>query len=72
MPICLGENFSLMVCFHCSRPISRPRLIPIPMELGLMIVLGSSYRGPRLRPMQISIGSEHILSVSVSGSANEP
>ena len=40
------------------------------MKLGLMIMLGSGYGGPRLRPMQISIASAHILlvSVSVSGS----
>ena len=41
------------------------------MELGLMI---SGYSGPRLRPIQIFIGPVHILSVSVSvsGSVNEP
>ena len=48
------------------------------MELGLTIVLGSGYTEPKLRLMQISIGSVHIWSVSVSvqlsisGSANEP
>ena len=48
----------------------RSRLIPIPMVLGFMIILGSGYT----KPMQIFIGSVHILSVSVSvsGSVNEP
>ena len=32
----------------------------------------SGYSGPRPRLMHISIGSIHILSVSVSGSINEP
>ena len=48
------------------------------MELGLMVMLGSGYTEPKLRLRQISIGSVHIWSVSVSvqlsisGSANEP
>ena len=41
-----------------------------------MIMLGSGYIGPRPRPMQIAIGSVHILlvsiSLSVSGSIYEP
>ena len=58
------------VCFHWSTPRPRPRLIPTPMELGFIIMLGSGYT----KPMQIFIGSVHILSVSVSisGSVNEP
>ena len=61
-----------MVCLHWLRP--SPRLIPIPMELGLMINFGSGYSGPKPKLMQISIGSVHILSVSVSvsDSVNEP
>ena len=42
------------------------------LELGLMIIFGSVYT----EPLQISIGSVNILSVSVlvsvSGSVNEP
>ena len=65
-----------MVCLHWEKPRPRSRPILKLMELGLMIMLGGGYRGPRL--MQISVGSVHILSVSVSlkvlvsGSANEP
>ena len=44
------------------------------MKLGPMIILGTVYTEPRLRPIQISIGSVYILLVwvSVSGSVNEP
>ena len=55
-----------MVCLHWPRPRLRPRLIPIPMGLGLMIILGSGYSGHVPRPMQISIGSVNISSVQVS------
>ena len=34
------------------------------MKLGLMILLGSGYIEPTPRPMHISIGSAHLLSVS--------
>ena len=46
--------------------------IPTVMELGLMMMVGSGYTGPRPRQMQISISSVHIFSVlfSVSGSVN--
>ena len=58
---------TLMVCLHW------PRLRPWPMELGSVIMFKSVYAEPRLRLMQIPIGSVHILSisVSVSGSVNE-
>ena len=61
---------AVMVCLHWPTPRPRPRLIPKPMELGFMIMLGNGYT----KPMQISIGSVHILlvSVSVSCSVNEP
>ena len=62
--------------FTLARPRPRTRLIPVPMKLGLVIMLGSGYSGPILRPMQISIGSVRILSiqvsVSMSGSINDP
>ena len=53
---------------HCPRPGPRER----PIELGFMIMFGSVYTESRLRLMQISIGSVHIqsVSVSVSGSVN--
>ena len=43
------------------------------MELGLMVMLESDFNGLSPSLMQISIGSVHILSVSVSvsGSVNE-
>ena len=59
-----------MVCLHWTTP--RPRLIPLPLEWSLMIMLGSVYT----ELQQISIGSVNILSVSVlvsvSGSVNKP
>ena len=65
MEICIG--LGLMMCLlHLPRLRPRPRLIPVPMELSLMIMLGIGYSGPRLRLMHISIGSVHILSVSIS------
>ena len=48
------------------------------MESGLMLMLRSSYCGPRPKLMQISTSSVHILSVAVSvqvqvsGSVHEP
>ena len=35
------------------------------MELGLMVILGSGYSGPKPRLVQMSIGSIQILSVLV-------
>ena len=63
-----------MMCVHWPRLRPRPKLIPVPMELGLVIMLRSGYSEPRDRLMQISTGSAHILSVSVSvsGSVKEP
>ena len=40
------------------------------MKLDLMILFGNAYTEPGLRPVQISIGSVHILSVSVSVSVS--
>ena len=63
----------LMMSLHWPRPKSRPRLI-----LDFNDNARKCYSGPRPRPEQISIGSAHILSVSVSvwvsvsGSVNEP
>ena len=54
-----------MKCLHWPGPRPRPRLIPILMELGLMIILGSGHSGHSLRLMQISVGSGHILLVSI-------
>ena len=50
------------------RPRLRPRRTPLPMELDLMIMLGSGYAGPTYipKPMQIFIDSVHIFSLSVS------
>ena len=68
----------LMACSHWTKPRPRPRLILILIELGLMMILGSGYSDLRPRPMQICIGSVHILSVSLSvsvsvlGSVNQP
>ena len=39
---------------HRLRPRLRPRLIPPTIELGLIIMLGSGYTGPRQRRMQNS------------------
>ena len=36
------------------------------MEMGSMAMFASGYTGPRQRPMQIFIGSAHILLISVS------
>ena len=65
--------FHMIVCLHWPRPRLKQRLIPVPMELGLMIMFCSGYTGPRPRPMQISIGSVHTVSasVSVSGIVND-
>ena len=54
----------VVVCLHWPRLISRPRLIAILTELGLMIMLGSGYSAPKPCPMQIPIGSVHNLSGS--------
>ena len=66
----------LTVFLHWTRPRARPRQRQRPMQLGSMIMFRSVHTEPRLRPMQISFGSVHILSVSVavsvSGSVNEP
>ena len=45
----------------------------LPMELGSMIMFRSVYAEPRLRLIEIPIGSVHIVSISdsVSGSVNE-
>ena len=41
------HNFTMQIQ-HWPKP--RPRLIPVLMELNLMIMFGSCYSGPRLRP----------------------
>ena len=72
----------LTFCFTVFLQWTRPRARPIqrqrPIQLGSMLMFGSVHTEPRLRPMQISFGSVHILSVSVavsvsvSGSVSEP
>ena len=55
-----------MVCLHLPRP--RPR----PIELGFMIMFGNVCTEPGPRLMQFSIGSVHMIAVSVSVSVNIP
>ena len=59
-----------MVRLHWPR--QRPRLIAKPIELGLMIMFEVVAVNLDRDRCKFSIGSVHILLVSVSGSVNEP
>ena len=69
---------SFGVFLHWPRPIPRPRLIPVLMELGPMIVPQSGYSGSRSRPMQFYIGfCTQFISIGLGvtlgiGQCNEP
>ena len=65
-----GNQVRELVCLRWPRPRPRLRQKSRPMEVGSMIMFGSVYTEPGPRPMQISIGSVHIL--SLSGIVNEP
>ena len=61
---------TFMMCLHRPRPRPTLRQRLRQMDLGSTIMFGSVYTEPRPRPMQIFIGSVHILSVSVSVSVS--